>query len=222
MPAPAGGFTVFFECRPAQSLMSLRPFADSAVADRSGWHSARCIGAPGTWIAAMFAHGAGRRGGGGSREPGRDEHGNEGQQQQPAAGHGVPLLRSSDHRPCATSGDHRGDAPTPVEPASHLRRRIRADASPARSGAVVPAGRARRTQGVGTWAERRSRRGVRRARGVARPPATCGGDVPHGTRSLMRATTVADARARERSTWSRSCRGSVRTVGRRPSTGGST
>ena len=58
MPAPAGGFTVFFECRPAQSLMSLRPFADSAVADRSGWHSARCIGAPGTWIAAMFAHGA--------------------------------------------------------------------------------------------------------------------------------------------------------------------
>ena len=35
MPAPAGGFTVFLECRPAQSLMSLRPFAASAVAERS-------------------------------------------------------------------------------------------------------------------------------------------------------------------------------------------
>ena len=57
MPAPAGGFTVFFECRPAQSLMSLRPLAASTVADRSGWHSTRWSAAPGTWIAPWFAHG---------------------------------------------------------------------------------------------------------------------------------------------------------------------
>jgi hypothetical protein len=57
MPAPAGGFTVCLECRPAQSPASLRPIAASAVADRSGWHSTRCSAAPGTWSTSAFAHG---------------------------------------------------------------------------------------------------------------------------------------------------------------------
>src|SRR5688572_4668348 len=57
MPAPAGGFTVRLECRPAQSLASLRPLADRARADRSVWHSARCISAPGTSRTPRLAHG---------------------------------------------------------------------------------------------------------------------------------------------------------------------
>src|SRR4051795_13385248 len=59
MPAPAGGFFDCTECSVAQSLVSLRPMAESAVAERSGWHSTRWSSAPGTVIAAWFAHGPG-------------------------------------------------------------------------------------------------------------------------------------------------------------------